>query len=131
MGAGAPKNNTNAEKWSIEQATTFMNEAVALSVQKKYDFVGEVAKELGQYHHLFKYLKDKYPELERQYKLIYANCEANCFYNGKNGDITPSLAIMNLKSNHKWTDRIENTLEGGEKPIQNIVSLGSGVKPKE
>ena len=39
---------------------------------------------------------------------------------------------MNMKNRFKWTDRQETTLEGGEKPIQtNVISLGSGVKPKE
>ena len=38
---------------------------------------------------------------------------------------------MNMKNRFKWTDRQETTLEGGEKPIQNIISLGQGIKPDE
>ena len=106
----APKENKNAEKWSFEDADNFMNEAVELSKNKRYDFIGEVARDLGQYHQLFTYLKDKFSVLDYQYKMILANCEANCFCNGKNGDIVPSLAIMNLKSNHKWTDRVDSTV---------------------
>ena len=112
--AGAPKENTNAEKWTLEDAEKFMNEAVELSSNKKYDFVGEVAKDLNQYHQVFTYLKNKFKEVSRQYNLIYSNCEANCFFNGKTGEITPSLAIMNLKSNHKWTDRVDTTSKGNE-----------------
>jgi hypothetical protein len=37
---------------------------------------------------------------------IEQECEANCFLHGKKGEIVPSLAIMNLKSNHGWTDRV-------------------------
>ena len=37
---------------------------------------------------------------------------------------------MNMKNRFKWTDRQETTLEGGDKPIQTIVNLGSGEKPK-
>ena len=129
--AGAPKENKNAEKWTIEEANDFMDKAVELSANKKYDFVGEVAKELGQYHQLFTYLKDKFPDLDYQYKMIFSNCETNCFLNGKKGDIIPSLAIMNLKSNHKWTDRVDNTTKDKELTTTNIVNLGTGVKPNE
>jgi hypothetical protein len=34
-----------------------------------------------------------------------------------------------MKNRFKWTDRQETTLEGGDKPIQTIVSLGGGEKP--
>jgi hypothetical protein len=107
----APKGNINAEKWGLDTATEFMEQAEKLSRDKQYDFVGEVAKELNQYHNLFGYLVDKFPTLKTVRDKIYSNCETNCFYNGKKGDIVPSLAIMNLKSNHKWTDRNENTNE--------------------
>ena len=112
--AGAPKENTNAEKWTLEEAEKFMNEAVVLSLDKKYDFVGEVARDLNQYHQVFTYLKNKFKEVSRQYNLIYSNCEANCFFNGKKQNITPSMAIMNLKSNHQWTDRVDTTSKGNE-----------------
>lgn len=115
------EDNKNAERWNLEDATSFMDKAVELSKNKKYDFVGEVAKDLGQYHHLFAYLKDKFPILDYQYKMIFANCETNCFLNGKKGDIIPSLAIMNLKSNHKWTDRIDNTSKGNEIKNERVV----------
>jgi len=36
-------------------------------------------------------------------------------------------AIFALK-NMGWTDKIEQTLQGGDKPV-NIVSLGGGIKP--
>ena len=37
---------------------------------------------------------------------------------------------MNMKNRFKWTDRQETTLEGGEKPIQTIISLGDGENPE-
>lgn len=125
------KNNKNSEKWTLDEATKFMNEALELSNDKKYDFVGEVAKDLNQYHHLFGYLKDKFKELTYQYNMIYANCESNCFYNGKKQNITPSLAIMNLKSNHKWTDRNDNTSNGEKVSSTTVINLGNGVNPDE
>jgi len=106
----APKENTNAEKWGVNEATKFMDEAVELSSDRDYDFIGEVAKDLGQYHHLFKYLVDKFPSLKTHHNKILSNCESNCFYNGKKNKIVPSLAIMNLKSNHGWTDRSQTDI---------------------
>lgn len=109
MAVGAPKENKNAEKWTEEEAKAFLEEAVSISGNKDYDFIGEVAKAQGSYKHVYNYLVDKFPSLKSLLDNVKGNCEANCFYNGKKGDITPSLAIMNLKSNHGWTDRVENT----------------------
>ena len=110
------KYNKNAEKWTLDEATVFMNEALRLSKTKKgddyiYDFIGEIARDLDQYKEIFSYLSGKYSELESIHNQIKSNCEANCFYNGKKNNIVPSLAIMNLKSNHNWTDRTENKNE--------------------
>jgi hypothetical protein len=107
-------NNKNAEKWDLELSTVFMDEALELSKSRDYDFIGELARDLEQYHHLFSYLKNKFPELTNTYNKIKSNCEANCFFNGKKQNITPSLAIMNLKSNHNWTDRVDTTSKGNE-----------------
>lgn len=106
--------NKNAEKWTFEEASKFMDEALILSTKKNgddyiYDFIGEIARDLNSYNHIFIYLIKKYKELENKYLKIISNCEANCFYNGKKNNIVPSLAIMNLKSNHGWTDRVEKT----------------------
>lgn len=109
--AGAPKNNKNAEKWTFEEAEKLFQQAVELSFNGGYDFIGEVAKELNTYIDVFDYLTDKFPELEKYKKQLKRNCEVNCFSNGKNGNIVPSLAIMNLKSNHGWTDRVEQKSE--------------------
>lgn len=127
--AGAPKGNTNAEKWTLEEATSFMNEAVKLSKSKYYDFIGEVAQEQDSYHHVYSYLVDKYPSLKSMFNKIKANCESNCFFNGKNGDIVPSLAIMNLKSNHGWTDRVTtDNRHQFEQPLFPDVSKNNGDK---
>jgi hypothetical protein len=110
------KDNTNAEKWFYEDAESFLNKALEYSTMKSedgssyvYDFIGEIARDLGQYHHLFGYLTDKFPELKHIHRKILFNCEANCFFNGKKQNIVPSMAIMNLKSNHGWTDRVDQT----------------------
>ena len=109
--AGAPENNKNAEKWPFDEAEKLFQQAVELSFNEGYDFIGEVAKKLNTYIDVFDYLTDKFPELEKYKKQLKRNCEVNCFSNGKNGNIVPSLAIMNLKSNHGWTDRVEQKSE--------------------
>ena len=104
------EDNNNAEKWTIENATGFFNEAIVLSEdeERTYDFIGEIARELKQYKEVFNYLSEKFIELKPLHNRLTSNCEANCFYNGKKQNIVPSMAIMNLKSNHGWTDRVAN-----------------------
>lgn len=119
--AGAPKENKNAEKWTEDAAHKLFNACLETAKDKDKDcndFIGEVAQENETDLYQLDYLKEKYPELEKVYKQIKRHCESNCFTNGKKGNIVPSMAIMNLKSNHGWTDRAETTLTGGDKPIQ-------------
>ena len=110
--AGAPLENTNAEKWTLEQATLFLDEAISISKTKGFDFIGEVAKEQDSYIDVYDYLIEKFPSLKSKKTIIKRNCEVNCFSSGKKGDIDKAMAIMNLKSNHGWTDRSENTIKG-------------------
>jgi hypothetical protein len=65
---------------------------------------------MGTYHKVFDYLSDKYPVLKNMHEKIISNCETNCFSNSKKGNIREATAIVNLKSNHGWTDRSENNV---------------------
>jgi len=123
--AGAPKKNKNAEKWTLDESIDFMESALLIAKKKKLDFIGEVASELDTYREIFVYLKDKFKECKTLYKRLEQQCESNCFSHGKTGDIVPSLAIMNLKSNHGWTDRIDQTSKNEkiQTPILNIDPL--------
>lgn len=128
--------NTNAEKWSEEAATEFMNKAVELSKSKDYDFIGEIAKDLDSYKDVFFYLCDKYPKLKKVFTRVRSNCEANCFNNIKKENINVGAGIMNLKSNHGWTDRVQNdhTTKGKEiepQPTFVVSSQESGENLKE
>ena len=100
--------NSNAGKWNIENAKKLMNDAVELSKSLEYDFIGEIAKELDTYIDVFDYLVDKFPELKEHKRRMKRNCEANCFSNIKRENINTGAGIMNLKSNHGWTDRVQN-----------------------
>lgn len=112
----APLENINAERWTIEEATKLFNDALELSNSddRDYDFIGEIARKLKTYKDIFGYLSTKFPQLKQIHNEIISNCEANCFYNGKKSNIVPSLAIMNLKSNHGWTDRTDVTTKDKE-----------------
>lgn len=131
------KDNKNAEKWSLKEAEEFFDEAIELTKSKNaegylYDFIGEVARELNSYKEIFTYLKDKFHKLKPLHTKLVSTLEANCFYNSKKGNINTAIGIVNLKSNHGWTDRAETTVQGGDKPLevkQTVISLGSGTKP--
>lgn len=115
----APKGNNNAEKWTELEAEKFFNDALELSLQPEYDFIGEVARDLGEYRQLFPHLCEKFPNMKYIHDKILSNLEANCFSHAKKGDIKEATAIVNLKSNYGWTDRVDNTSKGDkiEPPI--------------
>lgn len=130
MGAGAPYGNKNAEKWSFRKAVKLFNEAIELSEEKeiyylkvgekaievegyKFDFIGEIAGELGTFHNLITtHLPDRFPVLQRLKNQLINNLERNCYYNTKKGNIREAIGIVNLKSNHKWTDRTQTDHSG-------------------
>jgi hypothetical protein len=119
--------NKNAEKWTLELSHNIFDLAIETANETdsytkdertityyKYDFIGEVARNLGYYKSLFTELKDKFPELKHKHKQLIETLEANCFCNSKRGNIREATAIVNLKSNHGWTDRneIDHTTKG-------------------
>jgi hypothetical protein len=111
---GAPFNNKNAEQWTFEEAKELFDKAL------EFDFIGEISRELGTYRHIFDYLSNKFKDLETIYKSILSNIEANCFYHAKKGDIKEATAIINLKSNYGWTDRVSAVNENKNVEIKPI-----------
>lgn len=134
MKLGAPYGNRNAEKWTFKKAIRLFNDAIELSNKKetsylkvgervvevenyKYDFIGEVARELGTYKEIFSHLNNRFKTLDRLHNQLITNLESNCYYNTKKGAIKEATGIVNLKSNHKWTDRTDLTTK--DKEIKN------------
>jgi hypothetical protein len=109
---GAPEGNTNALVWTYEKAEALLLEAAELSKSEEYDFIGEVAKDLDTTHQTLNDLCKKYPALKTHFNTMKSNCEVNCYRNGKKGKINTAMSIVNLKSNHGWTDRVDNTTQG-------------------
>jgi len=116
----AAEGNNYAEKYDEATATALYNDAIELAKTGEYDFIGEVAVALNTYHQLFTYLYEKFPKLKAKHKELLSTVEASCFSNAKKGKIKDSLAIVNLKSNHGWTDRqkIDNNITGSGITIQ-------------
>ena len=58
---GAPKGNSNAQKWTEQQAIEFV-ESVLAYVQSNPDcvFIGEPISQLGYYRTIWNYLSDKF-----------------------------------------------------------------------
>jgi hypothetical protein len=108
----APLGNLNAEQWTLEIAEKLFNKAIELSKTSEYDFIGEIARDLDVYRDLFTYLAEKFEPLRKKHKIILSNLEANCFSHAKKGQIKEATAIVNLKSNYQWTDRVDNTSKG-------------------
>lgn len=134
--AGAPKENTNAEKWSLEDAVELFDKAIEMAYEEdfyivhgtkmtgnKYHYLGEIAtsKEMKLYPDVFLYLKKTYPNLVSKYNRLKYILEANCFSDSKKGIINTATAIMNLKSNYKWTDRVDTTTK--DKPVNTSMKI--------
>ena len=116
--AGAPQGNNNAEIWTEEKAIDFLNEAIEKAKEvddegnRKYDFIGELASDMDTYREIFDYLAGKFNKAKELRSILKSHIEANCFSSAKKGKIVPSLGIINLKSNHGWTDRVDQTTKG-------------------
>lgn len=125
--AGAPYGNKNAEKWTFKKSVALFNDAIKLTNEKetvkvfgkdvqgyKYDFIGEIARELGTFHLIFAHLVERFPALQRLKNELDNNIQSNCYFNTKKGIIREATGIVNLKSNWKWTDRnqLDHTSNG-------------------
>jgi hypothetical protein len=130
---GAPYGNKNAEYWTFKKAIQLFKDAIELSEEieisyikdkgkaievqgYKYDFIGEVARELGTFHEIFAHLVKRFPSLSRLKNQLDNNLQTNCYSNTKKGNIKEATGIVNLKSNWKWTDRqqLDHTTDGKE-----------------
>jgi len=119
----APKGNSNAEKWNIEKATKLIDDIIKAADQLdtyrigsgqntelvdgyKFDFIGELSLHFGVYRELItRDIPNRFEDLKDKCNLIIRLMERNCYSNTKKGIINTAVGIVNLKSNHNWTDR--------------------------
>lgn len=122
----APKNNKNAEKWNLQTAEGLIDKMIKSSEIKsnyligsgqnasyvegyKFDFIGEISLEFGVYRELVtRDLRTRFEELHPKIDKLVKLMERNCYSNTKKGIINTAVGIVNLKSNHNWTDRVQN-----------------------
>lgn len=123
---GAPYGNKNAEKWTFRKSVQLFHEAIELTEKKddkfyQYDFIGEIAAELGTFKEIFEHLTKRFQILERLKKQLHTNIERNCYSNVKKGGIKEATGIINLKSNWKWKDRVDNTTD--DRPVESHIHV--------
>lgn len=118
--------NLNAEKYNIVRAKEMFMKAIGYANMKGnvinekgvkfvdaylYDFIGEIARELKVTKEFFNLMIKKFPELKYLNDILHNNVESNCFNNTKRGIIKEGIGTVNLKTNYKWTERIDLTAD--------------------
>ena len=129
----APKENTNAEYLTEEVALEILEKANDVIGEECY-FLSDVADKCGTYREQFNYIAKKFKNnhvVFNTIKRMTNKCESIVVKKTAEGDINVALGIFILKSYHSLIETSKLQHEGGDKdkPIQNIVSLGGGVKP--
>ena len=148
------KGNKNAEIWTFEKACELYDRAIDLTNETeiyikgsgqyttqyegyKFDFIGEIATELNVYRDLLaEHLPSRFPELKVRFLQLKQRLESNCYSNSKKEYINTAVGIVNLKSNHGWRDRMDNTTD--DKPIntpqlneQQTADIIAALKPTD
>lgn len=122
MPVGAPKGNQNALKWThkyceevLDKMEKIVNDLDDYKVNKetvkgyKYDFIGELTLAVGEPREcLDREIAEHAPDLKSRVETLKRLMERNCYTNTKKGIIKEATGIVNLKSNHHWTDRQTN-----------------------
>lgn len=133
---GAPIDNKNAEKWTLEKSAELFDKADSIVKRKaeylvhgvkiqayEFDFIGELADELEVYRDLLQRdIPNKFPEFTARFNRLKNKLETNCYSNSKKGIINTAVGIVNLKSNHGWTDKqqVDHTTNGKDLNINPI-----------
>ena len=129
----APKENKNAEYLTEEVALEILERANNV-ISEECFFISDVADKCGTYREQFNYIAKKFKNnhvVFNTIKRLTNKCESIVVKKAAKGDINVTLGIFILKSYHSLIETSKMQLEGGDedKPIQNVVSLGSGIKP--
>lgn len=114
----APKENTNAEKWTLEEAEKFCNSVLAyIEKNKKCRSLSEACTELGQYEDLINYLSNKFDVVFRPIKRAKDIVKNRLVNQGLDGDANSTMAIFILKNNHNMTDKQQTDITTNGKDV--------------
>ncbi|MCP4355961.1 MAG: hypothetical protein GY793_10105 [Proteobacteria bacterium] len=125
--------NDYAEYITKEFAMDLLAKANSVINEECY-FLSDVAVKCDTYREQFNYIAKKFKndfEVFNTIKRLTNKCESIVVMKTAKGEINVALGIFILKSYHSLIETSKLQHEGGDKdkPIQNIVSLGGGVKP--
>lgn len=127
--------NTNPQIYSFEEVRGLLLTGIELAKNTKitnskgveypkFDFLGEVFSELNTYYEevagMIRNHDNEKGELKALYRRLKRQLETNCYLNGKNNKINVSMSILNLKSNHKWQDRVDVTSKNKQLNKDNV-----------
>ncbi len=129
----AAEGNDYAEYITKEYAMDLLARANDVINDECY-FLSDVAVQCKTYREQFNYIAKKFKsdfEVFNTIKRLTNKCESIVVKKTAEGKINVALGIFILKSYHSLIETSKLQHEGGDsdRPIHNIVSLGSGTKP--
>jgi len=114
----APKENTNAEKWTLKEAEKFCNDVLeVLQKDKKIRTLGGACLKAGGYETLIHYLEEKYNIVFESIKKSREIVKERLIEQGLDGDANPTMAIFILKNNHNMTDKQQTDITTNGKDV--------------
>lgn len=130
----APEENKNAEYLTRDIAIDIVEKADSFINDECY-FLSDVAEKCGTYREQFNYIAKKFKDdhiVFNTIKRLTNKCESIVVKETAKGNINVALGIFILKSYHSLIETSKLQHEGGDKdkPIQNVISLGGGIKPE-
>lgn len=129
----AEEGNNYAEYITKDYALKLLDRANDVIGNECY-FLSDVADKCETYREQFNYIAKKFKsdfEVFNTIKRLTNKCESIVVKKTAEGKINTALGIFILKSYHSLIETSKLQHEGGDsdKPIQNVVNLGGGVKP--
>lgn len=120
------KGNTNAEKWTLDEAEKFCNNVLDYILDnKKCRSLSEACVELEQYEELLSYFNTKFSTVFKSIKRAKDIVKNRLANQALDGDANSTMAIFLLKNNHNMTDKQQTDVTtNGE----NINTLPPAIK---
>ncbi|WP_313097593.1 hypothetical protein [Empedobacter sp.] len=127
--------NLNAELYTEDESLDLFCQMIVMSQDNSYTFIKQLTRQFGISYDVMINLIKRFPSLQEAYKLIKDNLETNCYTASNEDKLKIQLAMLNLKSNYGWTERVaQNTdITSGGQPLQmnNLITFISDVNEDE